>query len=230
MFMFLYLPLKEYCIPFCFCTCEVPEQLEMSSEEMDAEKTRQDILQLFFKLTRDFSESESQRKDLKKKLEQSEAEKKKVKKQLEQSEAQKNDLKKELERTEAEKDGLEKNLELTEAQMKVQLKVLEQREMQLQQLNDGAGLEKKKANALVSWLAEEYKKCLEENEKFHCINIELEKQLDARKKRIVELKVSTNYFRAQLRKMEEELADREAFNLMPLVKTNEVNVVELQDL
>ncbi|KAM5583601.1 WEB family protein [Rosa sericea] len=202
----------------------------MSSEEMDAEKTRQDILQLFFKLTRDFSESESQRKDLKKKLEQSEAEKKKVKKQLEQSEAQKNDLKKELERTEAEKDGLEKNLELTEAQMKVQLKVLEQREMQLQQLNDGAGLEKKKANALVSWLAEEYKKCLEENEKFHCINIELEKQLDARKKRIVELKVSTNYFRAQLRKMEEELADREAFNLMPLVKTNEVNVVELQDL
>lgn len=57
----------------------------------------------------------------------------------------------------------------------------------------------------------------------------MEKQLDAKKKRIVELKVSTNYFRAQLRKMEEELADREAFNLMPLVKTNEVNV-ELQDL
>lgn len=54
------------------------------------------------------------------------------------------------------------------------------------------------------------------------------KQLDAKKKRIVELKVITNEFRAKLRKMEEELEDREALNCMPLVETNEVNV-KLQD-
>lgn len=98
------------------------------------ENIRQDILQLFFKLSIDFSESESQRKNLEEKIEQSEAEKKRLKKQLEQSEAQKQDLKKELERTEAEKIELKKKLEPTEAQIKEQLKVLEQREMQLQQL------------------------------------------------------------------------------------------------
>lgn len=71
-------------------------------------------------------------------------------------------------------------------------------------------------------------KCLEENEKLYWINIELGKQLDAKKKRIVELKVITNEFRAELRKMEEELEDREALNHMPPVETNEVNV-KLQD-
>lgn len=50
------------------------------------------------------------------------------------------------------------------------------------------------------------------------------KQLDAKKERIVELKVITNEFRAKLRKMEEEWADREALNHMPLVETNDVNV------
>lgn len=54
------------------------------------------------------------------------------------------------------------------------------------------------------------------------------KQLDVKKKRIVELKVITNEFRAKLRKMEEELADRETLNHMRLVEMNEVNV-ELQD-
>lgn len=98
------------------------------------ENIRQDILQLFFKLSTDFSESESQRKNLEEKLEQSEAEKKGLKKQLGQNEAQKQDLKKELERTEAEKIELKKKLDPTEAQIKEQLKVLEQREMQLQQL------------------------------------------------------------------------------------------------
>ncbi|KAK9940524.1 hypothetical protein M0R45_017181 [Rubus argutus] len=193
----------------------------MSSGEVDVENIRQDILQLFFKLSIDFSESESQRKNLEEKLEQSEAEKKGLKKQLDQNEAQKQDLKKELELTEAEKIGLKKKLDPTEAQIKEQLKVLEQREMQLQQLNDRACFEKKMANALVSWLAEEHKKCLEENEKLYWINIELGKQLDTKKKRIVELKVITNEFRAKLTKMEEELEDLEALNRMPVVETSE---------
>ncbi|KAM5583598.1 hypothetical protein ABKV19_003476 [Rosa sericea] len=145
----------------------------------------------------------------------SEAQKLDLKIVLDQSEAQKKELKIELEQRENEKRELENDLE--------------QIELQLQKVNQKAGLETKKADELVLWLGEERKKWEKENNILHRKVTELEKQLEVKKSYIDELEVKTNEIKEKLMKeKEDELEDIEALNQVLIVEGNNKNA-ELQE-
>lgn len=137
------------------------------------------------------------------------------------SEAQMIDLKKELDQSETQKKELLIELEKSENEKKDLKNDLEQIEMQLQEMNEKATLETKKADELVSWLGEGRKKWEKEKNRLHRKITELEKQLEDKKNHIDELEVKTNEIQEKLiMEKEEELEDVEALNRVLIVKEN----------